>query len=53
MIKMGPVARLVAEPDIDLEIVHQRLEEALAWQAAPDGKVSLLGAVWVVSAKAP
>ncbi len=52
MIKLGPVARLVAESGIDLETVCRRLEEVLQAQLGPDGTASLPAAAWIVSAKA-
>ena len=52
MMKIGPTARLVAEQDLDSELVHQQLEAALTEQADDTGQVQLPAAVWIVTATA-
>lgn len=50
MVELGPVARLVAEAGVDLSAVESALTDALAPHAAPDGRVALPAAAWIVSA---
>jgi SAM-dependent methyltransferase len=52
MLRLGPVARLVAEAGIDLDRIEALLSEALAQRTQADGRVSLPAAAWIVSATA-
>ena len=49
--QVGPVARLVREVGAaHLPVIQGAVERALAPLAAPDGRVSLTGSTWIVSA---
>ena len=52
MMKIGPIARLAAEQDLDPELVRQHLEAALSEQVDDKGQVQLPAAVWIVTATA-
>jgi SAM-dependent methyltransferase len=54
VIQIGPVARLVRESGVEhLPIILDAVEQTLAPLAAPDGRVSLNGSTWIVSATNP
>ncbi len=52
-VQIGPVSRLVREAGpAHLPVIQDAVERALAPLAAPDGRVSLTGSAWIVSALA-
>jgi len=52
--RIGPVSRLVREVGAEhLPVIADAVEKALAPLAAPDGRVSLQGSTWIVSARNP
>jgi len=54
VIQIGPVSRLVRESGVEhLPIILDAVERTLAPLAAPNGRVSLNGSTWIVSATNP
>ena len=50
-VQIGPVSRLVREAGVaHLPVIQDAVERALAPLAEPDGRVSLTGSAWIVSA---
>ena len=53
-VQIGPVSRFVREAGLEhLPVILDAVERALAPLAAPDGRVSLNGSAWIVSATNP
>jgi SAM-dependent methyltransferase len=53
-VRLGPLSRLVREVGVEhLPIILDAVEHTFAPLAAPDGKVSLNGSTWIVSAANP
>jgi SAM-dependent methyltransferase len=54
VVQIGPVSRFVREVGVEhLPTIVDAVERALAPLAAPDGRVSLNGSTWIVSATTP
>lgn len=50
MIKMGPLGRVLAETELDLENIQTRLSQALEDYVDAEGRVSVAGSAWIIEA---
>ena len=52
MLQIGPLARLIAEQNLDAKRVEQALTERLSGEVQDDGRVAMRSACWLVQAEA-